>query len=746
MKECGDSGDEHVKRTVLSYNAAEILFRGFSLRKDTRLHKGPAMPPIRHLHVEQRFQERTRSKFHPTDEELVAYYLKRKINGRKIELEVIPEVDLYKCEPWDLPGKSLLPSKDLEWYFFSPRDRKYPNGSRTNRATKAGYWKATGKDRKVNSQTRAVGMKKTLVYYGGRAPHGSRTDWVMHEYRLDERECETAQGLQVQDAYALCRIFKKTATGPKIGEHYGSTSTTNYQLTSDHSSSVNELYSDGGRCEDFESSSYPMQMNNACSSSPNFVHTNSLDDMGRKRDGKWTQFLSKEAFNCSSSFSHISTHGNIPYPPSKVDIALECARLQHRLSLPPLEVEDFSQVGLTDFKTMQYSNPAPDTTSAETDALQEILSVAHVSQEMINQSSNLVDQTWGGNYAPPANDFSFMVDRDAQYNQITDHMNSMRYVDHKTWGNSYTRSIEIGDLEDGFRMENTAENLRWVGMSDKDLEKSFTEEHKIVPIENISSFRREEQEQQYEIQGETGHHSGIIKELNDNEANDDDFSLSFINEDPNENFLHDGNMDDYSPSPSFEVIEEIQVNHGMFVSTRQVAETFFHQLMPSQTVKVHLNPVFGQNFFIERVVTQKKSEDRGSFFKRSKELVMEKFDGIAKSTRPWGKIASTLVCAVTLILMHMIIYLGQHMEDEKLMDAFTRTTTATSVEENGNSEISNKKKGLGLIKWSNKKEKVCLVNVRGGNSCSVFLKKMGIFLTVSLALGTMWANHNIISP
>ncbi|KAM7264751.1 hypothetical protein ACFE04_002434 [Oxalis oulophora] len=160
-------------------------------------------------------------RFHPTDEELVRYYLKRRVTNKPTSklLDPIASIDIYKFEPWDLPSQSKLETRDLEWYFFSCLDKKYGNGSRTNRATEKGYWKTTGKDRPVTYANRNVGMKKTLVYHLGRAPRGERSNWVMHEYRLTDEDLEKSGA--PQDAYVLCRVFQKSGSGPKNGEQYG---------------------------------------------------------------------------------------------------------------------------------------------------------------------------------------------------------------------------------------------------------------------------------------------------------------------------------------------------------------------------------------------------------------------------------------------------------------------------------------------------------------------------------------------
>ncbi|ESQ34521.1 hypothetical protein EUTSA_v10007369mg [Eutrema salsugineum] len=156
-------------------------------------------------------------RFHPTDEELVVYYLKRKIRRKKMRVDAIGETDVYKFDPEELPEKALYKTRDRQWFFFSLRDRKH--GGRSSRATGRGYWKATGKDRVIKCSSRPVGEKKTLVFHRGRAPNGERTNWVMHEYTLHEEELKRCG--DVKESFVLYKIYKKSGSGPKNGEQYG---------------------------------------------------------------------------------------------------------------------------------------------------------------------------------------------------------------------------------------------------------------------------------------------------------------------------------------------------------------------------------------------------------------------------------------------------------------------------------------------------------------------------------------------
>ncbi|XP_062188103.1 NAC transcription factor NAM-B2-like [Phragmites australis] len=161
-------------------------------------------------------------RFHPTDEELIVHYLKKKAATVSLPTTIIAEVDLYKFDPWELPEKASF--GEHEWYFFSPRDRKYPNGARPNRAATSGYWKATGTDKPIMSSggsRERVGVKKALVFYRGKPPKGLKTNWIMHEYRLTDAANSTttsrpplgtgggkATSLRLDD-WVLCRIYKK---------------------------------------------------------------------------------------------------------------------------------------------------------------------------------------------------------------------------------------------------------------------------------------------------------------------------------------------------------------------------------------------------------------------------------------------------------------------------------------------------------------------------------------------------------
>ncbi|XP_042504225.1 NAC domain-containing protein 71-like isoform X2 [Macadamia integrifolia] len=246
----------------------------------------------------------------------------------------------------------------MEWFFFCPRDRKYPNGSRTNRATGAGYWKATGKDRKIVCQSAVTGFRKTLVFYRGRAPLGDRMDWVMHEYRICN---DLSQGSSVfQGAFALCRVVKKNDHGQKMSDHQGGSKPKRAGVTSARGNSTasgisTELLSNPG-----ESSSQASNLHNGSNYSspvtspfeitkvPEFEQASNKTDVGglwvspnlildSSKDYPWCQHVGSEFFHQhdflnSTSWQHsnsaeISPSSSYSNFMEEVDLADDLSRM-----------------------------------------------------------------------------------------------------------------------------------------------------------------------------------------------------------------------------------------------------------------------------------------------------------------------------------------------------------------------------------------------------------------------------------
>ncbi|KAJ4846492.1 hypothetical protein Tsubulata_039980 [Turnera subulata] len=188
-------------------------------------------------------------RFHPTDEELVGFYLKRKVEKKPTKIDLIKLIDVYKYEPWDLQSGG-----ETEWYFFCRRGRKYKNSIRPNRVTGHGFWKATGIDKPIFSDGKThecIGLKKSLVYYRGSAGKGTKTDWMMHEFRLPASRSSAVTNANTPnvheaEVWTICRIFKREVPCHK---KYLSEDTRKYsskQSSSDSSSKSNFTASEEG--------------------------------------------------------------------------------------------------------------------------------------------------------------------------------------------------------------------------------------------------------------------------------------------------------------------------------------------------------------------------------------------------------------------------------------------------------------------------------------------------------------------
>ncbi|KAF2301842.1 hypothetical protein GH714_029792 [Hevea brasiliensis] len=210
-------------------------------------------------------------RFHPTDEELLVHYLRRKACGVPLPASIIPELDVFQHDPWSLTGD--LKEKR---YFFG---RKWGNDSenRCKRAAASGYWKPIGKDRQIvaSLSNHVIGTRKTLIFCEGKHSNDSKTQWIMHEYRLvglgTIPNLTQAAKMKLGE-WVVYRVFQRKRRPRKQGIIISKPSNTNQTTHEVNSPSFVEFTME-------ESSDMgPPQPTSPCSSGITEVYSNGLDE------------------------------------------------------------------------------------------------------------------------------------------------------------------------------------------------------------------------------------------------------------------------------------------------------------------------------------------------------------------------------------------------------------------------------------------------------------------------------------
>ncbi|MCL7052252.1 hypothetical protein MKW94_017911 [Papaver nudicaule] len=151
-------------------------------------------------------------KFAPSDDELISFFLKNKIeNPGEFNLPAIPVTNIYEHLPQDL----LEGNKDKDAYFFTPRNKRHAKGPHVNRSVKEGYghWRITGsgKAKEIRGvDGSAIGYKNSLKFYTGKnKTDGKGTDWLMNEYVMTEKVgCSSGSSMNLDD-WVISQVYLK---------------------------------------------------------------------------------------------------------------------------------------------------------------------------------------------------------------------------------------------------------------------------------------------------------------------------------------------------------------------------------------------------------------------------------------------------------------------------------------------------------------------------------------------------------
>ncbi|KAK6917617.1 LOW QUALITY PROTEIN: NAC domain [Dillenia turbinata] len=189
--------DPSLEQFLFTLNVQAPEFDGFVMCWGFRIshgHKGKTRPQSTSFHLMMDGPDMSNGilppgvRFYPTDHELIIHYLKEKISNPSPGVSIIADINLYRFNPWELPEKLHFGNMSC---FSSAQEIE---NIQMEPVQTAQLDLVTGKPLElINLFSRPAvhNVLKALVFYKGRPPKGTKTDWVKREYRFLKDACHS---------------------------------------------------------------------------------------------------------------------------------------------------------------------------------------------------------------------------------------------------------------------------------------------------------------------------------------------------------------------------------------------------------------------------------------------------------------------------------------------------------------------------------------------------------------------------